>query len=226
MYKYELHVHTKEGSACSTTSIHDMIRKYKEQGYTGMAITNHFYGGNTCVSRELDWHDFVMEYARAYYEGLETAKELDFDLIFGIEQGYGNGKEILIYGVEPEYVAERPFLIECDLELWSKEMHKAGAFIAYAHPFRDRVYIKNPNEIPPLQLVDGVEVHNYCNHPEENERAQRIFENSDTILIAGSDLHSTDFERSNGVIFKHRVKTAAELAKALFENDFRLSINE
>ncbi|MBR4305617.1 MAG: PHP domain-containing protein, partial [Ruminiclostridium sp.] len=74
MYKYELHVHTKEGSACSTTSIHDMIRKYKEQGYTGMAITNHFYGGNTCVSRELDWHDFVMEYARAYYEGLETAK--------------------------------------------------------------------------------------------------------------------------------------------------------
>ncbi len=226
MYKYELHMHTKEGSACAHDTVHDMIRKYKSLGYSGMVVTNHFYCGNTSVSREQSWYDFVMEYARAYYEGQKTAKELDFDLIFGIEQGYGDGREILIYGVEPEFIAERPALIEENLELWSKEIRQAGGFVAYAHPFRNREYIKDPNEVPDLKFADGVEVHNYCNQPEDNEKAQRIFGNSGAILIAGSDMHNTDFKYANGVVFKNRVKNSAELAKALFENDFELSIGE
>ncbi|MBE6879885.1 MAG: hypothetical protein E7490_03485 [Ruminococcaceae bacterium] len=226
MYKYELHMHTREGSACAISTVHDMIKKYKSLGYSGMVVTNHFYCGNTSVSRNLPWKDFVMEYARAYYEGQKTAKDLDFDLIFGIEQGYGDGREILVYGVEPEFIAERPFLIDENLELWSKEIRQAGGFVAYAHPFRNREYIKNPDEIPDLKFADGVEVHNYCNQPEDNEKAQRIFGNSGAILVAGSDMHSTDFESANGVMFKNRIKNSAELAKALFENDFELSIGE
>ena len=31
-----------------------------------MAVTNHFYCGNTSVSRKLSWKDFVTEYAKAY----------------------------------------------------------------------------------------------------------------------------------------------------------------
>lgn len=226
MYKYELHMHTKEGSACAVDTVHDMIRKYKSLGYSGMVVTNHFYCGNTSVSRKLPWKDFVMEYARAYFEGQKTAEELDFDLIFGIEQGYGDGREILVYGIEPEFIAERSFLIEGNLELWSKEIRQAGGFVAYAHPFRNREYIKNPDEVPDLKYVDGIEVHNYCNQPEDNEKAERIFGNSGAILIAGSDMHGTDFKNANGVVFKNRVKNSAQLAKALFENDFELSIGE
>lgn len=226
MYKYELHMHTKEGSACGVDTVHDMIKKYKSLGYTGMVVTNHFYCGNTSVDRKLPWKDFVMEYARAYYEGQKTAKELDFDLLFGIEQGYGGGREILIYGVEPEFIAERPFLIEENLELWSKEIRQAGGFVAYAHPFRNRNYIKDPGEVPDLKYADGIEVHNYCNQPEDNEKAQRIFGNSGTILIAGSDMHGVNFENSNGVLLKTRVKTTAELAKILLSGDFELAIGE
>ena len=226
MYKYELHMHTKEGSACAHDTVHDMIRKYKKLGYTGMVVTNHFYCGNTSVDRNQPWKDFVMEYAKAYYEGQETAKELDFDLLFGIEQGYGDGREILIYGVEPEFVAERPFLVEGKLEIWSKEIRQAGGFVAYAHPFRNREYIKDPNEVPDLRYADGIEVHNFCNQPEDNEKAQRIFGNSGTILIAGSDMHSVDFEKANGVLLKERARTTKDLAKILLSKDFELYIGK
>lgn len=226
MYKYELHMHTKEGSACAVDTVHDMIKKYKSLGYTGMAITNHFYCGNTSVSRNQTWSEFVMEYARAYYEGQKTAKELDFDLLFGIEQGYGDGREILVYGVEPEFIAERPSLREENLELWSEEIRKAGGFVAYAHPFRNREYIKDPNAVPDLKYVDGIEVHNFCNQPQDNEKAQRIFGNSGTILIAGSDMHSVNFEKANGVLLSRRARTTAELARILLSGDFKLSIGE
>lgn len=226
MYKYELHMHTKEGSACGVDTVHDMIKKYKSLGYTGMAVTNHFYCGNTSVSRNQAWSEFVMEYARAYYEGQKTAKELDFDLLFGIEQGYGDGREILVYGVEPEFIAERPSLREENLELWSEEIRKAGGFVAYAHPFRNREYIKDPDAVPDLKYVDGIEVHNFCNQPQDNEKAQRIFGNSGTILIAGSDMHSVNFEKANGVLLSRRARTTAELAKILLSGDFKLSIGE
>ena len=47
MYKYELHMHTKEGSACGKTSGADMVDFYIENGYAGMVVTDHFYHGNT-----------------------------------------------------------------------------------------------------------------------------------------------------------------------------------
>ncbi len=224
MYKYELHMHSKEGSACSCFSIHEMIKHRKELGYTGAVITNHFYCGNTSADRNQSWHDFVMQYAKAYYEGQKTAKELDFDLLFGIEEGYGEGKEILVYGIEPETVAAAEYLRAAKLSVWCDFVHENGGFVAYAHPFRDREYIKDPNIMPDLSLVDGFEVHNYCNRPEDNDKALKLLGNSGSIMIAGSDTHDIYASDGDGVILKNRVRTTKELADELKRNDFQLYI--
>lgn len=142
MYRYELHMHTKEGSACAVSLVEDMIKQYVKIGFSGAVITNHFIRGNTCISRSLPWEELIMQYSKAYTNGRKIAEELDFDLFFGIEEGYGNGKEFLAYGFEPEFLLSRPFLRNADLNIWAQEIHSVGGFIAYAHPFRDRDYIK------------------------------------------------------------------------------------
>ena len=130
MYRYELHMHTKEGSACAVSSVEDMIKQYVKIGFSGAVVTNHFIRGNTCVSRSLPWEQLIMQYSKAYTNGRKIAEELDFDLFFGIEEGYGNGKEFLAYGFEPEFLLSRPFLRNADLNIWAQEIHSVvGACI-------------------------------------------------------------------------------------------------
>ena len=163
MYRYELHMHTKEGSACAVSLVEDMIKQYVKIGFSGAVVTNHFIRGNTCVSRSLPWEQLIMQYSKAYTNGRKIAEELDFDLFFGIEEGYGNGKEFLAYGFEPEFLLSRPFLRNADLNIWAQEIHSVGGFIAYAHPFRNRDYITNPDEVPDISIVDGIEGYNRGN---------------------------------------------------------------
>ena len=66
-YQYELHMHSREASLCGKGSIHDMIRRYADLGYTGAVITDHFFRGNTCIDRDLPWEAFVDGYSRGYY---------------------------------------------------------------------------------------------------------------------------------------------------------------
>ena len=97
-----------------------------------------------------------------------------------------------------------------------------GGFIAYAHPFRDRDYIKNPDEVPDISIVDGIEGYNRGNRDIENEKAIRVFGNEDTVITAGSDLHSTDFDSAYGIETQHRIKSNEELVKTLLERNFRV----
>ena len=42
MYKYETHLHTFPVSGCAIASPEESIKCYKELGYDGVFITNHF----------------------------------------------------------------------------------------------------------------------------------------------------------------------------------------
>lgn len=223
MYLYELHMHSMEASRCASSSIHDMIRRYKEIGFSGAVVTNHFTGGNTSIDRELPWDKLAEEYCACYYDGLKTARELDFDLLFGVEQGYARGKEILVYGIEPQLMMEHPELRAADLPIWSRVVRSAGGFIALAHPFRSRYYIPDPMAMPDrLDLVDGFEAYNRCNAPGENREAMERISPTGLIAIAGSDWHDTNFNAANGVALQHRVRTSRELARLLKAGDFEL----
>ena len=224
MFLYELHMHTSEGSACGKSSIHDMIRFYKDRGFAGAVVTDHFSRGNCRPDRNLPWEEVVNAYCRSYSEGLETAAKLDPDLLFGLEQGYGGGKEFLAYGFEPEFLYARPQLQAAGVAVWSQELRAVGGFLAYAHPFRQRSYIPEPRTMPDLSLADGVEVFNYCNLPEDNALAAETFKAGETILIAGSDLHRSEASGCCGVALPHRVHTSTDLARALHENNFRITV--
>ena len=43
MYKYELHAHTAECDLAARVGARDMVRLYKEAGYDGIVITDHYF---------------------------------------------------------------------------------------------------------------------------------------------------------------------------------------
>ena len=197
-----------------------MIKQYVKIGFSGAAVTNHFISGNTSVSRALPWEELIEQYSKAYTDGKKIAEELDFDLFFGIEEGYGNGKEFLAYGFEPEFLSSRSFLRNADLKTWAEEIHSVGGFIAYAHPFRNREYIKDPDKVPDISVVDGIEGYNRGNRDIENEKAISVFGNADIVITAGSDLHCADFDSAYGIETNHRIKSNEELVKTLLTENF------
>ena len=46
VYRYDLHVHTTEGSACAHNTAAEMTEMYARAGYAGFVVTDHFYRGH------------------------------------------------------------------------------------------------------------------------------------------------------------------------------------
>ena len=65
-FLYETHVHTAESSACAHDTGAKMARAYKDAGYAGMIITDHFFYGNTAVDRSLPWSEWVERFCLGY----------------------------------------------------------------------------------------------------------------------------------------------------------------
>ena len=222
MYKFEMHLHTSTCSKCGASTAEEMIDAAKEHGYSGFVLTNHFYRGNTCIDRELPWEEFVSAYAKEYEQAVAYGKERGITVFFGLEEGYGEGKEVLIYGVSPQAVAACPEFKKMSLKELSDFVHANGGVMVSAHPFRDRVYIVEPERIPDAALFDGIEVYNIGNKVEENEKAFAFAFNHRMMMISGSDVHSTQRFGNAGIAFAEPVETEERFLELLKAGEFRL----
>ena len=217
-YIYETHCHSAQCSACAKSSAQMLVYAYHNAGYAGLVLTDHFIYGNTAVPQDLPWEERIKRYYAAYLDAKAVADPLDFDVIFGIEHAYGDGKEVLIYGVELDFLLANPDIPDLTLDEFVDRIHKAGGIVIQAHPFRDRYYV-NMAVGPRTDIVDGIEVYNACNKPGEDPQALALLEQKDFIATAGGDIHKDSDERIGhaGVVLPHRVKTSKEFADALKE---------
>ncbi len=224
MYLYEMHQHTSSVSACAHETPEQVVRGLKAAGYAGMVLTDHFYHGNTAVRRHQAWEDFVRPYEQAYEQAKAVGERLDFDVLFGIEEGVGGGKEVLIYGITPAFLYAHPELRDADLVTLCALVRAEGGLVVQAHPFRVRDYIRAPWEELPADLLDGVEVHNACNDDLSNMRAQAFAEKHGLIEIAGSDAHAADSRGLAGIACAQRIQTEDQLVAVLRDGDYELFV--
>lgn len=225
MFRYEMHLHCCEVSKCGVSKAEEFVKKYAELGFAGVVFTDHFIHGNTAISRSLEWKERMYAYFSPYDEAKRLGKELGIDVIIGFEHAYGNGKEVLVYGdITPEFLAEHPEIESMDIKQFTEFCHNNEWFVAQAHPYRKRDYIDM--SVPPIpELVDGIEVYNFYNSADENLMATELCEQNGLIAISGSDTHNASVCGNAGVAFNKRVTNGEELAKALFENAFKLIVN-
>ena len=221
MYRYEMHIHT---SPCSGggADICDHIDALMKKGYSGMVVTNHFYFGDNRINRSLPWESFVDAYRQDYLYGLEYAKKLDFDLLFGLEEHVGNGLEILIYGITPDFLTAHPELKKASAEKYADAVHSAGGVLYQAHPYRDRSYIKTPGPLNCLHMLDGIEVYNAGNEQEWNEKARMLADELGLACIGGSDAHQPDKAGRSGIAAKERIRNNGDLVRILKKQEYRV----
>ena len=219
MYLYETHCHSSDCSRCGHSTVRELVRAYHAAGYAGMVLTDHFVTGSTAVDRKLPWDQQMRQYYDAYLAACDEAAPLDFDVIFGFEHHYGQGKEVLVYGIDLNFLLANPDLDEIPLAVFAERDHDAGGVVVHAHPYRQRDYI-DPGFEPKLELVDGIEVYNMGDDSADNDRkALAHSRKGDYLITCGSDLHIvSDPKLGNaGLFFAHRVQTGRAFVEALRE---------
>lgn len=224
MYKYELHMHTKEGSACGKTSGADMVDFYMENGYAGMIVTDHFYHGNTAPDRSLPWKEFVAQYAKGYHSAHKAAEGKDFDVFFGVEVKGRDWDEYIILGLAPEWYSNHPELRDAVGTEFLDIVRDAGAFVIHAHPYRERSYMLSKTVALFPDRVDAVEVRNCGNPPEVDRRALEYAKEIGLPMTGGSDNHNADREEVplSGIALPFRCRTLSALTEAIRDKKHRV----
>ena len=207
-YKYELHLHTRQGSACAICTGAEMVDYYKSQGYSGFLVTDHFINGNTAVDRRLPWAEQMEEFCLGYEDAKRRGDEMDFDVFFGLEFAY-RGTEFLILGLDKEWLIANPQICKSKLEKSLKLIRANGGFVVHAHPFRQASYINEIRLLP--DLVDAVEVFNAANRDDYwNKQAAKFACKHNLPMTSGADSHKVG-DKTAGIEAKRRVRTVAEL---------------
>lgn len=192
MYKYETHLHTKEGSACASAPAADMARAHKAAGYDGIFVTDHFFNANTAVPRDLPWEERIDRFFLGYERAKTVGDEIGLKVWFGFEYTVYNA-DLLIYNMSKEWMkANEQLLMHTDERECFRTIRESGGFIVHAHPFRYDPYIHHISLYP--NDVDAVEVINASHDPRKmyNERAKLYADSYGLIKTGGSDSHHLD----------------------------------
>ena len=186
MYRYETHLHTYPVSRCAQAGVEESLRLYKELGYDGVFITNHFLDGNVNIDPGLPYEERIQFYFSDYETGLEIGRQLGIKVFCGVELSH-KATDFLIYGLDKAWYLSHPEIMEMDKHEELLLMMHCGALVIQAHPFREPGCLNHVRLYP--RNVHGVEVINANRSSFENKLAQQYAGNYGLIPFAGSDNH-------------------------------------
>ena len=186
MFKYETHLHTSPVSRCAGASVRQQLEFYKNLGYDGVFITNHFIDGNCTPAADMTYSEKMDYFFSDYEQGVEIGKELGIKVFCGVESSY-HGTDFLIYGLDKEWYKAHPEINQMSINDKLAFFAECGALVIHAHPFREAGYISHIRLFP--RNVQGVEVFNACRNELENKMAKIYAEEYKLIPFAGSDNH-------------------------------------
>ena len=218
-FRYDLHVHTYEGSACAHSPGRDIADFYKAEGYTGIVVTDHFYAGNTRVDRSLPWEEWLAGFRRGWEETKARGDEIGLDVFYAWEYSF-YGTDYLTYGLDNAWAARHPEIKSMDIVDYLRLTRGDGAFVIHAHPFHEAGYIPYIRLLP--RLVDAVEVVNAPKPQAENDRAMEYARGYDLTMTAGSDCHGADWTHLAGIETDHRLASMEDLIGTLRRREHRI----
>ena len=211
-YKYDLHVHTKEGSACGQATGAEMAEAAARRGYAGLGSTDHFFNGNTTASPELPWAEKVQLLEQGYLHAKQRGEQLGLDVFFGWEFGY-SGSDFLTYGLDTQWLLAHPDVHRLPLYDYLQLVRAEGGMTIHAHPFREAWYVHVMRLVP--ELEDAVEIYNTSHQdPAYNERAAWYADTYGLTGVSGSDAHQQDALKG-GILLPHPVHSIRELMAAI-----------
>lgn len=147
-YLVDLHIHTSETSGCGRVPGREVVRAYREKGYSGIAITDHYGGFYFDTMRDLPWEEQVSRYMRGYEEALAEAKETDFRVYFGIEyRDRITDDDFLFFGIDRAFLLANPDLHDVSVKEAAARVHAYSGVVFQAHPARVRYAMAMGDEL-------------------------------------------------------------------------------
>lgn len=221
LYKYEMHCHTSEVSKCGKISGAEMADFYKNMGYSGIVVTDHFLNGNTTVQRKMPWEERIDLYCKGYEAAKKRGSEIGLSVFFGWENSYG-GTDFITYGLNKNWLIEHKY---CDL-LPAKEYlelaRSSGGYVVQAHPFREAGYIDMIRLMP--RDVDAVETVNANRTDFENDMADYYADSYGLLKTCGSDNHIGKQARIAALELDFEAKSIDEIISAIKENRHKIEL--
>lgn len=214
-YKYELHCHTKEVSRCGAVPAAEIVKMYKEKGYDGIVITDHYSPMTFNPANVWRPQTAVDFYTKGYKEALKAAGE-DFTVLLGMElRYYATANDFLVYGVSEDFLRNSGNLMAMYPRRFHNLAKKNGMIVVQAHPFREWMIRINPKHL------DGAEVFNGKSTKEQNKKSfDWAAENNMKVLTCGSDFHRERNLAKGGIITETPIKTNDDLIKILTSGAF------
>lgn len=187
-YLYETHLHTSPVSKCARSTVKEMLEFYKELGYDGIFITNHFLDGNLNYDKSAPYEEQIEFYFSDYEQAVLLSKEIGIKVFLGVESSY-KGTDFLIYGLDKTWFLNHPEIITLKKSESLSIMAEHGALIIQAHPYREARHIDHIRLFP--RHVHGVEIYNgNCCSTLENAMAKYYANQYNLIEFAGTDIHA------------------------------------
>ena len=210
MYKYETHMHTSEVSPCARSTAAEQVKAYKENGYTGIIVTDHF---PTNHHRFPSWAKKIEFLLSGYETAKKEGEKIGLDVFFGWEYRI-YGSDFLTYGLSLDFLLANPKIEEMDIKRYCELIRGNGGFVVQAHPFREGGWIPHPFPTNP-QYIDGIEVFNASILDEENQKAVEFAKKNDLPMQAGSDAHDAQWPFLSGVTLKSKATDIFDIITAI-----------
>lgn len=214
-YLFDLHVHTSEVSRCGQVKASDMVALFKERGYDGLVVTNHFTRGY--IRSFSSPESCLEEYLHGFELAREAGKRLQMQILMGIELRFARTvNDFLVYGVAPDELEALLPAVEWDIPRFYEEYHDKYTIIQ-AHPCRTGCYPAPP------RFIHGIEIRNTSHNPAYNQQAEALLRsNPDLIATAGCDAHDPSDVGLTGVTFDWLPRDEGELAQLLKDELFTI----
>lgn len=220
-YKYEIHCHTKEVSRCGQLPVEELIKKYKEAGYSGIVLTDHYSPMTFDLPDFFNKKKAIDHYLRAWRIAKKYNDE-NFTVLLGMElRFYATVNDYIIYGTTEEMLYELPFLLPLYIKKASKLLRERGCLFLQAHPFRKLITRAEP------KYLDGVEVFNGKADKEANQNSEKWAEEINApVRTSGSDCHRESGVGIGGIITTEKIKTNDDLIRILKSGKYKLIKNQ
>jgi len=215
MYKYELHCHTKEVSKCSAFSAKDLALHYKDNGYDGIVITDHYSLHTFCDEGLFSPQNHAEKFLRGYNKAKEMSDE-NFSVLCAMElRFFYNFNDYLVYGIDEEFLKRNGNLLVKGLRKFYNLCEENNLLVVQAHPFRKGLFRANPRFLHGVEINNGKDKTNHLsvNWAEENDIK---------IRTGGSDCHRESNSCTSGILTDIKISTNEDLLRVLRNNEFEI----
>lgn len=220
MYKYETHLHTAPVSNCAKATVEESVRFYKDKGYDGIFVTNHFLDGNIGGDRSRPYAEQIHYYFSAFEEAEKLGRELGIKVFPGVEMTY-LGTDFLVYGLYKDWYLAHPEIMSMKRTEELRFLMDSGALVIQAHPFREADYIDHIRLFP--RHVHGVEIVNGERTDFENRMAKIYAQEYGLLVTAGTDNHKAGGAKQlAGMLSETPLNSVEDFIKAVREGTMEI----